>query len=133
VNLRCVPTGRSPQQQRHVSRAKRRSVLEQPVASAIHPLENARAAQPGETQLDAEPARDAVADVTPIIKSVARDLNGAGHGATPRRTHASGSELRFEGAARDLLLAWQIEPAGPPVAAEVLPEVRQLKRRAQGI
>ena len=42
-------------------------------------------------------------------------------------------ELRFTRAARDLLVARHVEPAGPPVPAEVLPEIRELQRRAQRV
>ena len=53
--------------------------------------------------------------------------------ARPRRRHPAARQIRLAGAAGVLNLARHVEPADPPVVAEVLPEVGQLQRGAQRV
>ena len=93
------------------------------------------AAEPGEAQLVAEPAADAVADLAAGVELALRvSATQPLERRHPRRASATGRSARLR--ARRTPPATSrgtYKPAGAPVAAEVLPEVRQLQRRAQRI
>ena len=132
----ALPAQRAARQSstRHVAGAERRPVAEQRAPARLDALEHPPAAEPGQPQLEPQPSADAVAHRPSLVESVAR------HGDAVRRArviHAGVSclprEVGLHGAARVEHLARHVEPPGAPVAAEVLPEVRQLQRGAQRV
>ena len=108
-------------------------VCEYVVIDAIEPLEDPHAAEPRTAQFVTEPAAYAVADVSSGDERQLRSPGYAPQDALPRLGHPAIVEIR---GARPLcrdVVQRHVQAAILPVAIEVLPEVRQLERRAQRV
>src|SRR5207249_10036927 len=129
----AAPQRHAQEQQWEAGAPKRRPAIQQIAATPLHSIENATATEPGQAQLEAQPATYAVADETAAIEAVASGRDAGIDGVGPWRREPPSPEVRFQGAGAALHIERHVEPAGAPVATEVLPEVGQLQRGAQGI
>ena len=112
---------------------------------ALDTLEDACAAVPGQAKLVAQSAAHSFADETALAEKLARPQGHFSHRGAPfsRQRRRRGcrcswsADRRFEvalaSAERLEVRARHVEPAVLPVAREILPEVGQLQRRAQGV
>src|SRR5258706_13469877 len=96
-------------------------------------IEDAYSAEPGEPQLEPEPTGQRVAHRAASLEVCARDGHAAFDRAHPGRGYTTLRQFRFGRASLDLFVARHVEPTRAPVAAELLPEIRQLQRRAQRV
>src|SRR5580765_2102878 len=108
-------------------------MLHQIGADRLDALEDPAAAEPRETQFELEAAADAVTDIASLVEEIRRHLATRLDRTHPRRRQSRTGEIAFERAARRLHFTRNIQTAGTPVAAEILPEVGQPPRRAQRV
>src|SRR6185436_17249365 len=113
--------------------AESRTVIEQREPAVFDALEDPHAAQPGEPELRAQAAADAVADRAAFAEQLARDRGAALERPAPGVADHAARKVVFAGAGFRAHLARDVQPTGTPVASEVLPEDGQLERRAQGV
>ena len=81
----------------------------------------------------AKPSAHAVADGATFRKPIARKRRARLDGVRPRVGEALAAQRLFARAGGAHGLGRHVQPADPPVPAQILPEVRQLQRRAQRV
>src|SRR5688500_14563248 len=99
----------------------------------LETVENARSAEPRETQLVPQPPVHAVTHESACIERPSRALGYARQHAVPWLRDTAVIQVLPAGVLSVSIFEGHIEPALLPVALEVLPEVRQLQRGAQRI
>src|SRR5204862_6915061 len=106
----------------------------QPVAGApADTFEYPPPAEPREPQFRVKTPADAVAHGSALVEQFLRRRDAIAERARPGPRQVAVLEIRFRRAARARDLARHVQPAGAPIAAEILPEIRQLQRGAQRI
>src|SRR5437762_5180645 len=100
---------------------------------ALHAIEDAHAAGPGQSQFKAEPPAHAVAYQATAAEALARSRNARVDRSRPTGGQPSRRQIGFAGTCRLPHITRYIQPSLRPVAPQVLPEIRELERCAQGI
>ena len=120
-------------QARNVAFADRRPVIEHVEVVPLELVEDPRAAEPRQSQFPAKPSGDAIAHAAARGEERSCPLHHHAHHAAPLRRHPLLGHVFLTGARGYPVDARNIEAADGPVAPEILPEIRELQRRADGV
>src|SRR5262249_3087638 len=99
ASARGTPSRGAPEKERRVGGSERWTLEREPAPAGVDALEDAAAAEPGEAQLVAEPARDPVADGASLLEERGGGAHAIGDRARPRLGQHRAAEIVLAGAA----------------------------------
>src|SRR5690606_14990294 len=127
------PGERPPRYHYGVGGAETRPAIEDVEATRFQPLQDPRAAKPGGPELVSQPPANTVAHASPRVEQVACPAAARLERRAPPWRPGSPIQIRERRAGGAPLRLRHIQPPARPVDGEILPEVGELKRRADRI
>src|SRR5262245_61788507 len=126
----ALPGDRARENRGNIGGAQCRPIGHEPGATAFDAVEDSEAAEPRQPQLPFQAPAYTVADGAPFGEPLACELDAPRDRTRPALGHRRRRQLVFISPCHRLYVLRHVDAACPPIAAEVLPEIRQLKRRA---
>ena len=133
MSTRTPPGDHVPGDRHRVAPPQGRTAVKNIESCGLEAVEDSHAAEPRGAKLVAEPAANGVGDRPAGREQVTCTSGDIGERRLPRRRHASSIEIAFVGASGLQECLGHVDATFLPVALDILPEVRQLQRRADGI